>query len=83
VVAGLFTLLPGRIMHTVVFGAWRAVKSAHRDRRFSGRKAVYAQAAPEARFAAAPQGRADLVSLWKNEGKNRSRGWFGGPQYAI
>src|SRR5260221_2666562 len=31
VVAGLFTLLPGRIMHTVVFGPWRAFQKGPAD----------------------------------------------------
>jgi len=69
VIAGLFTLVPGRIMHTVLFGSeparivppgglrlvkWDAENSFH------GSGSLATAKAPT-----------DPVSLWKNEGKNR------------
>jgi hypothetical protein len=46
-----------------------------------------AEPVPRAGFAVAAKALAGPVSLWKNEGKKRSRrpvrGWFGGPRYAI
>jgi hypothetical protein len=71
VIAGLFTLLPGRIMHAVVFGPRR------------GRRAGLLGPVPAGLFAGPKTASARRVSLWKNEGKNRSRrsgkGGFEGP----
>jgi hypothetical protein len=82
VIAGLFTLVPGRIMHTVVFGHSTPGKTLSR-RRVSSPEAGPTEEAAGAGFQAAANSAADRVSIWKNEGKNRSRGSVGGGMEAI
>jgi uncharacterized membrane protein len=67
VIAGLLTLLPGRIMHTVVFGPERTIFEA-----------IFWPA-----FSSLGGACSGPVSLWKNEGKNRflelAKGGFKAP----
>jgi uncharacterized membrane protein len=72
VIAGLFTLLPGRIMHAVVFGPWDSLWRAVFPGAFRRRRTGAAEPGSRRGFGIAGRHPLSLLSLWKNEGKNRS-----------
>jgi hypothetical protein len=67
VVAGLFTLVPGRIMHQVFFGAWRAVAGGA----FQRRRRWWREA------------RKSLEKQTEKPLPKGSQGWLSGPRCAI
>ena len=70
VIAGLFTFVPGRIMHTVLFGPEQPRASCP-ARWFAPSGSGSGKGFREQGSRAAAKAAADPVSLWKNEGKNR------------